>query len=147
MLERALFLDPNSAWGWNRSGWLHDYQDDPEVAIQHFERSLRLSPYDAMAFNCEVGIGCAHFIAKRYDLSAHWQEKALVSKPSASWIHRTLAPAYALAGEVEKARESVGELVKGYPEIRIADILRAMAFSKEVMDRFAEGLRRAGLPE
>ena len=46
MLERALSLDPNSAWAWNRSGWLHNYQDDPEAAIEHFERSLRLSPFD-----------------------------------------------------------------------------------------------------
>ncbi|MBJ6126662.1 adenylate/guanylate cyclase domain-containing protein [Microvirga splendida] len=147
MLERALSLDPNSAWAWNRSGWLHNYQDDPEIAIQHFERSLRLSPFDPMAFNCEMGIGCAHFIAKRYDLAAQWQEKALMSKPRTAWIHRTLAPAYSLAGEADKARESVGELVKGYPGIRIADILQAMAFSKEVMSRFAEGLRQAGLPE
>ena len=147
MLERALSLDPNSAWAWNRSGWLHNYQDDPEVAIQHFERSLRLSPFDPMAFNCEMGIGCAHFIARRYDLAAQWQEKALASKPNTAWIYRTLAPAYALAGESDKARESVGELVKGYPGIRIIDILQAMAFSKEVMSRFAEGLRQAGLPE
>jgi adenylate cyclase len=147
MLERALSLDPNSAWAWNRSGWLHNYHDDPEVAIQHFERSLRLSPFDPMAFNCEMGIGCAHFIAKRYDLAAQWQEKALMSKPNTAWIHRTLAPAYALAGELDKARESVGELVKGYPGIRLLDILQAMAFSKEAMSRFAEGLRQAGLPE
>ncbi|MBD2750422.1 hypothetical protein IC232_27570 [Microvirga sp. BT688] len=147
MLERALSLDPNSAWGWNRSGWLHNYHDDPEVAIEHFERSLRLSPFDPMAFNCEMGIGCAHFIARRYDLAAQWQEKALMSKPKTAWIHRTLAPAYALAGEADKARESVDELVKGYPGIRIVDILQAMAFSKEAMGRFAEGLRQAGLPE
>ena len=113
MLERALSQDPNSAWAWNRSGWLHDYRDDPEIAIQHFERSLRLSPFDPMAFNCEMGIGCAHFIAKRYDLAAQWQEKALVAKPSAIWIHRTLAPAYALAGDLDKARESVAELHEG----------------------------------
>jgi adenylate cyclase len=147
MLERALSLDPNSAWAWNRSGWLHNYHDDPEVAIEHFERSLRLSPFDPMAFNCEIGIGCAHFIAKRYDLAAQWQEKALMSKPNTAWIHRTLAPAYALAGDLDKARESVGGLVKGYPGIRIIDILQAMAFSKEAMSRFAEGLRQAGLPE
>jgi adenylate cyclase len=147
MLDRALSQDPSSAWGWNRSGWLHNYQDDPEVAIQHFERSLRLSPFDPMAFNCEIGIGCAHFIAERYDLAAQWQEKALAAKPNTAWIHRTLAPAYALAGELEKARESVGELVKGYPGIRILDIRQAMAFSKEAMNRFAEGLRQAGLPE
>ena len=147
MLDRALSLDPNSAWAWNRSGWLHDYLDDPETAIDQFERSLRLSPFDPMAFNCEVGIGGAHFIARRYEAAAQWMEKALRSKPSATWVHRTLAPAYALAGELDKARDSVGELLKDYPEIRISDILQALAFSKEVLDRFAEGLRQAGLPE
>ena len=147
MLDRALALDPNSAWGWNRSGWLHNYQNDPEVAIQHFERSLRLSPFDPMAFNCDMGIGCAHFIAKRYEQAAVWQEKALMAKPTAAWIHRTLAPAYALAGDMEKASESVAELLKTYPEIAISDVLKAMAFSKEVMGRFAEGLRMGGLRE
>jgi len=29
----------------------------------------------------------------------------------------------------------------------VSDILQAMAFSKEVMGRFGEGLRKAGLPE
>lgn len=147
MLERALTLDPNSAWAWNRTGWLHNYQDDPEVAIQHFERSLRLSPFDPMAFNCDVGIGCAHFIAKRYDQAALWQEKGLKAKPRAAWIHRTLAPAYALAGDLDNARDRIGELVKEYPEIRISDIRKALAFSREVLDRFAEGLRLAGLPD
>ena len=147
MLERARSLDPNSAWAWNRSGWLCNYQDDPETAIGHFERSLRLSPFDPMAFNCDMGIGCAHFIAGRYDQAAHWQEKGLMGKPSATWIHRTLAPAYALAGNLDKARESVGELVKNYPGIRISDIVEAMAFTPEAMSRFAEGLRLAGLPD
>ncbi|MEE1611625.1 adenylate/guanylate cyclase domain-containing protein [Microvirga sp. CF3016] len=147
MLERALALDPNSAWAWNRSGWLHNYQHDPEVAILHFERSLRLSPFDPMAFNCDVGIGCAHFIAKRYDQAALWQEKGWRAKPSATWVHRTLAPSYALAGDLERARESVGELVKHYPGISISAIIEAMAFSQETMARFAEGLRLAGLPE
>lgn len=147
MLDRARSLDPNSAWAWNRSGWLHNYQHDPETAIEHFERSLRLSPFDPMAFNCDMGIGCAHFIAKRYDQAAQWQEKGLMAKPSATWIHRTLAPAYALAGNLDKARDSVGELMKNYPGIRISDIVEAMAFSSEAMGRFAEGLRLAGLPE
>jgi adenylate cyclase len=147
LLDRALALDPNSAWGWNRSGWLHNYQDDPEVAIQHFERSLRLSPFDPLAFNCDVGIGCAHFIAKRYEQAALWQERALVVKPTACWIHRTLAPAYALAGDLDRARESVNNLRGAYPELTISDIAHALAFSREVMRRFAEGLRLAGLPE
>ncbi len=147
VLDRALALDPNSAWAWNRSGWLHNYQDDPETAIKHFERSLRLSPFDPMAFNCDMGIGAAHFIAGRYEESIKWQEKALLSHPSAAWIHRNLAPAYALAGQLGKATESVRELLRDYPGLRISDITMALVFSKEVLDRIAEGLRLAGLPD
>src|ERR1051325_4092241 len=65
-LERALTLDPNSAWAWNRSGWLKSYLNDPETAIEHFERALRLSPFDPMNFNAFLGIGGAHFVAGRY---------------------------------------------------------------------------------
>lgn len=147
VLDRALALDPNSAWAWNRSGWLHNYQDDPEMAIKHFERSLRLSPFDPMAFNCDMGIGAAHFIAGRYEESIKWQEKALLSHPSAAWIHRNLAPAYALAGHIGKAAESVRELLRDYPGLRICDVTSALVFSKEVLDRIAEGLRQAGLPD
>jgi len=147
VLERALALDPNSAWAWNRSGWLHNYQDDPETAIRHFERSLRLSPFDPMAFNCDMGIGSAHFIAGRYEESVAWQERALLAHPESAWIHRNLAPAYALAGQKGKAAESVRELLKAYPGIRISDVTGALAFSQEVLDRIAEGLRLAGLPD
>ncbi|HZH53502.1 MAG TPA: adenylate/guanylate cyclase domain-containing protein [Microvirga sp.] len=147
VLERALALDPNSAWAWNRSGWLHNYQDDPETAIRHFERSLRLSPFDPMAFNCDMGIGSAHFIAGRYEESVAWQERALLAHPESAWIHRNLAPAYALAGQKGKAAESVRELLKAYPGMRISDVTGALAFSQEVLDRIAEGLRLAGLPD
>jgi adenylate cyclase len=100
-----------------------------------------------MAFNCDMGIGCAHFIARRYDEAIHWEEKALAAKPSATWIHRSLSPTYALAGDIEKARESIRALLEAYPDITISKIREALAFSQEVMGRFAEGLRMAGLPE
>jgi len=147
ILDRALALDPNSAWAWNRSGWLRDYQDEPETAIQHFERALRLSPFDPMAFNCDMGIGCAHFIAGRYDQAVAWQEKALMAHPSSTWIHRNLAAAYALSGQTGKARESVKELLKSYPGLTISAVTGAMVFSGPVLERIAEGLRLAGLPE
>ncbi|HJS31431.1 MAG TPA: adenylate/guanylate cyclase domain-containing protein [Alphaproteobacteria bacterium] len=40
-LARALAIDPNLAWGWNRSGWLHVYRGEPEIATRHFERAIR----------------------------------------------------------------------------------------------------------
>jgi adenylate cyclase len=100
-----------------------------------------------MAFNCDMGIGCAHFIAERYDQAVSWQERALMTHPSSVWIHRNLAAAYAFTGQIGKARDSVQELLKAYPDIRISNIIGALVFSKEVLIRIAEGLRLAGLPE
>jgi adenylate cyclase len=82
ILEKALRLDPNSAWAWNRSGWVRTYLDDPEQAIDHFEKAIRLSPFDPTIFNSQFGIGCAHFIARRFEESIVWQEKALIIEAS-----------------------------------------------------------------
>jgi hypothetical protein len=39
-----LVIDPNSAWAWNRSGWVKNYLDVQDAAIKEFERTIRLSP-------------------------------------------------------------------------------------------------------
>ena len=34
LLERAVALDPNAAWAWSRLGWLDNYSDRPERAVE-----------------------------------------------------------------------------------------------------------------
>jgi len=94
MLEKALTLDPNSAWAWNRSGWLESYLDRADTAIEHFERALRLSPFDPMNFNAFIGIGGTHFVAGRYPETVLWFEKGLLEHPGATWVYRSLVPTY-----------------------------------------------------
>jgi adenylate cyclase len=66
VIEKALALDPNSAWAWNRSGFLHTYLDEPDTGIDHFAKALRRSPLDPTTFMTYAGIGMAHFVAGRY---------------------------------------------------------------------------------
>ncbi|WP_147023285.1 adenylate/guanylate cyclase domain-containing protein [Microvirga aerophila] len=146
MLDAATRLDPNSSWAWNRSGFLRNYLGDPETAIHHFERAIRLSPFDPMVFNSEFGIGSAHFIAGRYERAIEFFERGLISNPKAAWIHRHLAPAYVLAGQEEKAKASIRKLLESYPDLTVSAARRAMVFQGEVLDRICDGLRRAGLP-
>jgi adenylate cyclase len=146
MLDTATRLDPNSSWAWNRSGFLRNYLGDPETAIHHFERAIRLSPFDPMVFNSEFGIGLAHFIAGRYERAIEFYEKGLISNPKAAWIHRHLAPAYVLVGQEEKAKASVRKLLESYPDITVSAARMAMVFQGEVLDRICDGLGRAGLP-
>ena len=45
LIDRALTLNPSFARGWVISGWLRLWAGQPELAISHFETSLRLSPH------------------------------------------------------------------------------------------------------
>jgi TolB-like protein len=44
LVDRALALNPNFARGWHASGFLRKYAGQPEIAVQHGEAALRLSP-------------------------------------------------------------------------------------------------------
>ena len=146
-LEKALLIDPNSAWAWQRSGWLNMYLGHSEAAIEHFERSLRLSPIDPINFNSCVGIGAAHVDAGRYDEAVKWIEKGLRERPDAVWAYRQLAAAYANAGRLQEARDAVATLLRTYPNVTISQLLALLPASPDYLSRYAEGLRKAGLPE
>jgi adenylate cyclase len=147
LLERAVTLDPNAAWAWSRLGWLENYADRPQKAIENFERALRLSPIDPMNFNNYVGIGSAHEIAEEYDKAAAFYRRALEERPNASWIYRNLAPVLSGAGRVEEAKQAFAEMMRSYPDLTVAKFKQAMVFSATTLDRMAENLRKLGLPE
>ena len=146
LLSRAVTLDPNCSWGWNRLGWLHGYRSRAADSIACFEKALRLSPLDPMNFNCHFGIGAAHYIEARHDEAIDWMEKALSANPSARWIYRQLVPAYADAGRNIDAVHGLRLLLQDYPAMNCAEIRAAMLYSNPIMERICAGLARAGLP-
>jgi adenylate cyclase len=101
LIERALALDPNSAMAWNRSGWLNAYFDRSEIAIAHFERAIRLSPFDPMNFNCYFGIRNAHFAVGRYEEALAWCRKGMIERPELVWPLRSMAACLGLLGHNE----------------------------------------------
>lgn len=147
LMEKALRLDPNSAWAWQRSGWLHMYEGRAEIAIEHFNRGLRISPFDPINFNSYIGIGAAHFLARRYDEAVEWVSKGIRERPSAVWAHRTLAAALAQAGRLGEAREAAAVLLEAYPDFTIAKHRQSIPANEDYMTRHVEGLRMVGLPE
>jgi adenylate cyclase len=147
LLERAVSLDPNAAWAWSRLGWLENYADQPQKAIDNFERALRLSPIDPMNFNNYVGIASAHEVAQEYDKAAAFYRRALEERPNASWIYRNLASVLSGAGRVGEAKQAFEELMLTYPDLTISKFKQAMVFSPAVLNRMAENLRKLGLPD
>ena len=147
LLERAVSLDPNSAWAWSRLGWSRTYGEKPEEAIQYFKTALRLSPYDPMNFNCYVGIGAAYSVARDFDNAILNFERGLSENPQAIWIYRNLIPGYMEAGRTEDAKQGVRLLLQTYPELTTAKVRDAMVFAEAELDWICENLIKAGLPE
>jgi adenylate cyclase len=109
LVDRALVLNPSFARGWYISGWLRLWAGQPDLAIEHVELSLRLSPRGR--FGAPFGvIGAAHFSARRFDEAAPKLLLAIQDEPNFPAPYRYLAACYAHMGRLSEARDTVGRL-------------------------------------
>jgi adenylate cyclase len=143
--DRALDLDPGSAWAWGRSAWLHAYRGHSSEAIERFLIALELTPVDPLRYQWSLGIASAHFEAAHYAEAARWSRRALLEQPKAVTIHRLLTPACALAGAKEEARQSVEKLMSQFPELTIDQVSSALPLTPSHLSRRTEGLANAGM--
>jgi adenylate cyclase len=146
LLERALALDPTSPWAWERSGWLHTYLGQSDVAIRHFKHGIELASDQSRNAHRYIGIGSAYFDAGRYEEAARWKRKALLEDPGTCWVNRTLAVCYARLGDRKAALDSLGALRRCYPDVTISQVVNAVPFTQDFLSRVAEALDDLGLP-
>ena len=109
LIERCLVLNPSHARGWHWSGLLRVFAGQPELAREHFETYLRLSPRDRLAPYLS-SIGEAHFFSRRFDEAAASLLSSLERAPGFPITYRVLASCYANMGRLDEAREIVGRL-------------------------------------
>jgi adenylate cyclase len=109
LIDRALALNPSFARGWRDSGFVQLFAGQPETAINHFETYLRLNPRAGRAAP-NVGIGMAHFFARRFEDARGMLLRALQERPTYPATHSFLASCYAHMGRLDEARETVRRL-------------------------------------
>jgi len=148
LIDRALVLNPNLAWAWMFSGWVNVWLGEPDVVIEHIGRAIRLSPYDPHIFNMQTATAYAHFIAGRFAESLSWAEMAIRERRNHVLALRILSASCAMAGRLEQARETLVRLLELDPALRISNLRHVSPFRRpEDFAKFAEALRKAGLPE
>jgi TolB-like protein len=147
-IDRALALDPNLARGWYASGWVRVYRGEPEVAIEHQARAMRLSPLDPTLYHMRVGTAFAHMLAGRFDEASSWAERAFREEPNYHPAAIVTAASNALAGRLREAGQAMECLRQIDPSLRISALRDRHPIRRpDDLARFAEGLRKAGLPE
>lgn len=148
LLERALSLDPNSAWGWMRLGWNNVYRKDIAAGLSAFDRAEALSPRDPFFFNFQFGRAYAMGLAENYDEAIRLVKLGLTAGPGVTWAYRDLASFCANAGRKEEADDAAASLMQSYPGLTIKRVVDSMPPATHARHQmFIEGLRQAGVPE
>jgi len=148
LIDQALALDPNLASAWHFSGWVRLYLGQLETAIDHLAHAMRLSPFDPYLFAMQTGTATALFVAGHYGEALSWAEKAIRLQSNFVGTIRIFAASSALMGRMEEARQAIARVQSIAPALRVSNLGNVVPFRQpEHLERYAEGLRKAGLPE
>jgi TolB-like protein/class 3 adenylate cyclase len=152
--RRAIAADSNDANGYIALAAVLSFTGRPSEALTEVERAMRLNPHYPPSYLYQLAL--ARFGLKRLDEANASLERAIALNPDDHWSQRLLLATYGLLGrrdraakllETMKAREARGRAAAWDPIT-----VKAIAYwypytSRDDAERFAEGLRRAGVPE
>lgn len=148
LVDRALRLNPNLMDAWVSSGLVRLVLGEWDMAIDHFARAMRLSPFDPLLFMMQSGIAAGHFYTGRYDEAAAWAAKAIGANPKNPTAWRTAAASNALLGRREQAQNAVAHLRQLDPALRLANLKSIFPYLRpEDLVKMKDGLQKAGVPE
>jgi tetratricopeptide (TPR) repeat protein len=121
---------------------------EPETAIEHHARAMRLSPLDPNIFQMQTGTACGLLFLGRYDEASAWAEKAFRGQLNYLPAALFTAASHALAGRTEKARLAIARMRQIDPNLRLSNF-RQLIPLRRAQDAaiLVEGMRKAGLPE
>ena len=144
--RHAIELEPSYADGYVMDAIAQTYLGNLEVASDAVARAKRLNPhYSFIYIRVDARI---RYLQGRYEEAARLLEDAVDRNPVFDQTHIVLAATYGQLGRVEDAQWEAEQVQMLQPDFTIAGDLRIRGFRDEALtERYAEGLREAGLPE
>jgi adenylate cyclase len=139
LVDRALKLNPSHARGLYLSGLLRACAGQPDLAIEHVETSLRLSPRERMGKPL-VAMGWAYFFKRQFLEAAAKLLLSIQDDPGYPPAYRILAACYAHMGLLSEACSIIARLRDITPLVVPSDLPFLKAEYREL---FLSGLRLA----
>ena len=148
-LEATIELNPSFAQGYFALGFTLVWCGREDEAIALLEQAAELSPRDPHLWTFHNARAFAHFSLGELKSAAFFARKGTRQPNATYWPHATLTASLGLLGEREEARAAAGELLARKPDYTCAFAREDLFFcaNKDFIARYADGLRRAGVPE
>lgn len=144
---RAIELNPNMWIAWTLSAWSKTYSGDHATALRHAQMAQSLSPRDPHTFFVEHASMMAHLFRKELDEADALAEAVLVRKPDHASALRSRLAILGHLGRLREAKEHLSRLLVIEPQSTLSTLLARPPFQSDDLNFYAEGLRRAGVPE
>jgi adenylate cyclase len=174
--RRAVELDPDDYWSPWVLGQIYLEVGEPEKALAGYERALALNPHDpallmemvellvslgdaeqavaqaktAMRYNPHHpdwylwNLGWSQYFAGQHEEAVATLQK-MTEPPNG--VRRTLAAALVQVGRLDEAREMINEFRRNEPEQTVSDIRKLPYKHRPFIEKWANDLLKAGLPE
>jgi adenylate cyclase len=139
LVDRALALNPSFAHGWYISAGLRLAAGQADLALEHVETSIRLSPRESTGTPL-MFIGVAYLLKREFDKAASKLLLSVQDHPGHVPSYRYLAACYAHMGRLDDAREIVKRLRVMTPFVMPNEVVFR---NPEHRDLFLSGLRLA----
>jgi TolB-like protein/class 3 adenylate cyclase/Tfp pilus assembly protein PilF len=151
----AIASDPNDPDGYVALAGALSFTGKTGEAVDAIERAMRLNPHYPASYVYQLGL--AQFSANRLTDAAASLERALAISPGDYWSQRLLLATYGLLGrrddaarlvEAMKRKDQRGSRAYTLDPLTIRALAYWYPFARpDDASRFAEGLRKAGVPE
>jgi TolB-like protein len=148
LLEQCLALNPSFAQGYFALAFTLIWAGRGEEAIPMVERAAELSPRDPHLTSFHHVRALAYFALGELEGAAEFARLSARLPNANHWPFATQAAALGLLGRAEEARSAAAALLQKRPGYSCAAPHDDFFFcpDRDLLDRYAEGLRRAGVP-
>jgi TolB-like protein/Tfp pilus assembly protein PilF len=147
-LKRAVDLNPNLANAYGSLGQALSLAGEYDAAVTQINKAIRLSPRDPFMAYWFGHLGLAAFVDEHYEDACEWGLKIISDYPRFPGGHRLLAASYGQLERIEEAATELKEVLLLMPKMTADDVRRQVPFKNPSdMERYIDGLRKAGLKE
>ncbi len=143
--ERAVTLEPGSAWPIFSHAVALTRAGRPEEAIPLFKKAIRLNPLG------EANLYRNYALALQYtgqlEAAAASYRKAIELAPEYFWSHAHLAATYSMMGRDKEAHAEAAEVMRINPSFSLEFVSKTTATKdKSQVEKTINAMRKAGLP-
>jgi TolB-like protein/class 3 adenylate cyclase len=148
LLKHSIHLNPNSAIALTTAAGTEVVLGNAEEALILLQRAHRLSPRDPRAWYMAATDSLAYFVAGQYEAAAKAAGNALAQNPRYTSLLRITAASLAKLGRTEEAARAISRALDVEPTLTLSTLRTRLKFmDARVWNDYADGLRRASLPE